>query len=62
MRPSIDTLNKYHDKKRNLDYARITKQLKNDEKSEKSEKMDNYLPLKERILDGLEESTKEGRR
>ena len=62
MLPTTTTLNKYHDKKRRLEYIRVTKMLREENESknpspkpkEKPRTEEKAPPLTERILDNLE--------
>jgi len=62
MFPIINTLNRYHDKKRRLDYLRITKMLRDQNDDKKAPKgrdvrrsiKSDYIPITDRVLAELE--------
>jgi len=62
MYPIINTLNRYHDKKRRLDYLRITKMLRDQNDDKKAPKgrdvrrsiKSDYIPITDRVLAELE--------
>jgi hypothetical protein len=57
MLPTTICLNKFHDKKRKIQYLKITKMLKLEEKNEVLEKSikDHYISINNKVLVDLEE-------